>query len=159
MHIYLLRHGIAEPGSPSHHDSERDLTADGRHGVKAVAKLAARAGVKPDLIISSPYQRALATARIAAEVFGYRDDVDQSRTLTPENSPEAVWEEVRVHRDRGSVMLVGHEPLFSTLGSYLLGGNVLIEFKKAAILCIEMERLGTHPRGILNWMITPKLAG
>jgi phosphohistidine phosphatase len=159
MQIYLLRHGIAESTSTSGADADRDLTAEGRHGVKAIAKLAAKAGVKPSLVISSPYKRALRTARIAAEVFESSHDILQSAALTPGSSLEPVWDEIRTHRDEQSIMLVGHEPLFSALGAYLLDAPELtIDFKKAAILCVEMEAFGTRPGGTLKWMLTPKFA-
>ena len=125
MQIYLLRHGIAESASATGSDADRELTAEGRHGVKAIAKLATRAGVKPSLVISSPYKRAMRTARIAAEVFDYSTAIVPSAALTPASSPEAVWDEIRTHRGEDSILLVGHEPLFSALGAYLLAAPEL----------------------------------
>jgi len=59
-----------------------------------------------------------------------------------------------------SVMLVGHEPLFAMLAAYLMGvPEAKIDFKKGAIIAIEAPSAGSAPRGILKWMLTPKLAG
>jgi phosphohistidine phosphatase len=133
MQIYLLRHGVAESQSTTGADADRELTDEGRQKVREVMKAAARAGVAPSLVISSPYRRAASTARIAVEVLGSKSDFLRSNALTPDRDPEAVWEEIRVHRHETAVLLVGHEPLFSELGAYLLGAPELhIDFKKGA---------------------------
>ena len=36
-----------------------------------------------------------------------------SDRLTPDSSPPDVWTEIRAHRDEPSILLAGHEPLFS----------------------------------------------
>ena len=82
MEIYLLRHGIAETHAAS--DAERDLTEEGRQKVHEVMRVAARAGVAPSLILSSPYSRALATAKIAAGALGYKSEILLSQALLPE---------------------------------------------------------------------------
>jgi phosphohistidine phosphatase len=157
MEIYLLRHGIAEAHASS--DAERDLTGEGRRKVHEVMKVAARAGVRPALVLSSPYRRALETARIAIEVLGYRGDLVRNQALVPDADVRAVWEEVRAHRTEESLLLVGHEPLFSSLGAFLLGVPELhIDFKKGALLALEMPAFGAQPHGILKWMLTVKLA-
>ena len=157
MDIYLLRHGIAESHAAS--DAERDLTAEGRKKVREVMAVARRAVDHPVVIVSSPYRRAMATARIAAEVLDYSDPIQESRALVPEGDVRAVWDEVRLQPGRKSLMLVGHQPMFSSLGAYLLGmPDLYIDFKKGALLAIEMPAVGPQPRGILKWMLTARLA-
>lgn len=157
MEIYLLRHGIAEAHAAS--DSERDLTGEGREKLRHVLRVAANAGVKPSLILSSPYKRALATAKIAADALDYKGEIARTNGLLPDASPEEVWQEIRVHRTEDSLLLAGHEPLFSALGAYLLGvPQLTIDFKKGALLAIEMPEFGARPKGILKWLLTAKLA-
>jgi phosphohistidine phosphatase len=156
MQIYLLRHGIAESVSTTGLDADRELTEPGRQKVRQVVKAAGRAGIAPTLIISSPYRRALATAKIAADLLG--GELVESRTIEPGGDPQTVWEEIRVHKGEESLMLVGHEPLFSALGAYLLGApEIHIDFKKSALMAIEIPEFGALPRGILKWMLTAKL--
>jgi phosphohistidine phosphatase len=158
MEIYLLRHGIAEAHAAS--DAERDLTPEGREKVRETMKVAARAGVSPALILASPLRRAMATARIAAEVLGYKGELLRTGALVPDADPRAAWDEIRAHRSEKSLLLAGHEPLFSTLGAFLLGAPELrIDFKKGALLAVEMEAFGARPHGVLKWMMTSKLAG
>ncbi len=158
MQIFLLRHGIAE-ATAAGGDPDRRLTAEGRQRVKDVAKAAARAGVSLDLCLSSPFRRAVETARIAVEALCFNGPLLETSVLTPDGDVRSVWEEIRVHRHSASVLLVGHEPLFSSLGSYLLGVPELnIDFKKGALMAIEIPSFGAQPRGILRWMLTARLA-
>ena len=58
-----------------------------------------------------------------------------------------------------SVLLVGHEPLFSALSAFLLGQpNLSIDFKKGALLCVEVYTVRAQPAGVLKWYLTPKFA-
>ena len=75
MQIYLLRHGIAEDARPGHSDAKRALTKEGGERVAEVIKAARRAGAEPSLIVSSPFVRAVETARIAAEGLGYKGNI------------------------------------------------------------------------------------
>ena len=71
-----------------------------------------------------------------------------------------MWEEIRLHRDEPELMLVGHEPLFSSLASYLLNAPSLrLDFKKGAVLRVDFETLAAKPHGTLRWFFVAKLAG
>jgi phosphohistidine phosphatase len=159
MQLYILRHGIAEDGKPGGDDSDRALTPDGKKKLRDVLRLAMKAGVAPELMISSPYVRAIETAEIAKEVLGYKEQLLRTDALIPSSDPESVWEEVRAHRNAAQLMLVGHEPLLSRVGGFLLAApSMFIDLKKAGILRIDLESFGQQPRGILKWMIVPRLA-
>ena len=160
MEVYLLRHGIADDDSPTGRDSDRQLTAEGRRKLKDVLKTIAAAGVSPDVIVSSPYLRALQTAEIAREILGYQDEVHRSDALVPESDPQQVWQEIRnSYKGTNSILLASHEPLMSRCAGFLLGyPDLLVDFKKGAIVRIDVEQFGVQPRGLLRWMLVPKLA-
>jgi phosphohistidine phosphatase len=160
MEIYLLRHGIAEEGHPGMRDADRALTADGRKKLIPTLRVARKAGFAPDLILTSPYVRARQTAEIAAEHLGYSGDLLESAAFTPGSTPQAAWDEIRLHKTVDQLLLVGHEPLFSALGAFLMGSSsVQIDFKKGAILRVDVDRFAAQPRGVLRWMLTARLAG
>ena len=118
------------------------------------------ADLAPSLILTSPYKRALQTAQIAAEVLKYRGELLRTEALQPSSKPEAVWEEIRIHREEAQLLMAGHDPLFSDLAGYLLGfPNLRIDFKKGALLRIDFEKFPAAPQGTLKWMLVPKLAG
>ncbi|MEP7365097.1 MAG: histidine phosphatase family protein, partial [Acidobacteriota bacterium] len=157
---YLLRHGLAENGRPGTPDPERDLTPEGRKKMREIMRLARTAGVQPDVILTSPYARALQTAEIAADILEFSGELIHTQALVPHSRPELVWDEVRIYREAGQLLLVGHEPLFSNLASFLLDAPSLrVDFKKGALLRIEIDQLGPKPRGVLRWFLSPKMAG
>lgn len=159
MELYLLRHGIAEDRAASGRDADRALTDDGRKKLKRVLERARKAAVTPTLILSSPLKRAFETAEIAARELGYSSEIAITDVLTPGSSPQRVWSEIRAHRDEPSILLAGHEPLFSATVAFMLGSTrSMVEFKKAALARIDFDHLGAEPRGVLEWMLTAKLA-
>jgi phosphohistidine phosphatase len=159
MEIYLLRHGIAEDRSATGKDADRRLTDEGRAKLRRVLERAHQGGVRPSLILSSPLRRALETAEIAARELGYEGKIGRIAALTPESSPQQVWEAIREHRSEPAVLLAGHEPLFSLTVAYLLGSTrEMVHFRKGALVRIDVESTGPAPAGVLEWLLTAKLA-
>jgi phosphohistidine phosphatase len=160
MFLYVLRHGIAEDAKPGEPDANRALTSEGRKKLSAVLDRAKKAEVSPSVILTSPYLRAKQTARMAAQAFAREDSVVETSALVPSGSPELVWDELSEYRSEEQLMVVGHEPLLGELASYLLDAPSLrIDMRKAALVAISLEKMRGGPRGVLQWMITPKLAG
>jgi phosphohistidine phosphatase len=159
MELYLLRHAIAEDHSPTGRDQDRRLTEEGREKLRKVLKRAASAGVEPSLILSSPYKRAVETAEIAASELDYKGEILRVGSLTPDSSPPSVWSEIRDHRDEPSILVAGHEPLFSSTVAWLLGSTrEMVDFRKAALVRIDIHSFSPAPQGVLQWMLTPKLS-
>ena len=159
MELYILRHGIAEDGSNSGRDEDRELTSEGRKKLKEVLKTVGRAGVSPTLILTSPYARAVQTAQLAAEELKCAREIENSRSLTPDARPEDVWLEIRTRHSEQQVLLSSHNPLCAELVAYLLQSpNLWVDFKKGAVVRIDFEQFGTQPHGLLRWMMVPKLA-
>ena len=160
MQIYILRHGIAKAAGPRVQDFKRELTKEGRKKLERVLKAARRGGVRPGLVVSSRLVRAVQTAEMARKILKVKAAIHETRALVPGSAPQQVWEELRGLKDAESVLLAGHEPMLSSLAAWLLGApDVQIHMTKAAMVCIEIEQLRGEPRGLLRWMITPKLAG
>ncbi len=157
VELYFLRHGIAEDHSATGRDADRCLTEEGREKLRKVLKRAASAGVQPSLIVSSPYKRALETAEIAASQLVYKGEILRVGSLTPDSSPPALWSAIRDHLDQPSILLAGHEPLFSATVAWLLGSTrSMVEFRKGALVRIDIP--GSSPQGVLQWMITAKIS-
>jgi phosphohistidine phosphatase len=158
MELYLLRHGIAEDASPTGRDADRALVPEGKRKLREILKTAAKAGVKPDLILSSPYKRAQETALIAAKELGYEHEILESNSLVPNAHPQELWEEVRVHRTTPRLLIASHEPLLSSAAAFLLNApGMMIDFKKGALMRIDLEGFTAQPRGILKWYLTSRL--
>jgi phosphohistidine phosphatase len=159
MEIYLLRHGIAEAQAPTGKDADRRLTDEGRRKLRTVLASAQAAGVSPSIVLTSPYRRALETAEIAARELGYQGKLVRTDALIPDGTPREVWQEIRDRSDEPSILLAGHEPLFSSTVAYLLGSmRDMVHFRKGALVRIDVESFGQEPLAVLQWMITPRIA-
>jgi phosphohistidine phosphatase len=124
-----------------------------------VLKRAHKAGVSPTLIISSPLTRAMQTAAIAAHELAYHSEIVRSDRLAPHASPPDLWSEIRAHRDEPSILLASHEPLCSATLAFMLGSTrAMVEFRKGALARIDFSTIGADPRGVLQWMLTPKVS-
>ena len=159
MEIYLMRHGIAEDPGVGMRDAERALTGEGKKKLRDVLQVAKRSGVRPSVVLSSPYRRAKETAAIACEVLGFEGDVVLSDHFTPMAEPRKGWEEIRLFAGEGSVLVTTHEPFTGLMMAHLLGmPHLPVDVKKGSLIRVDVEGAGPHPRGVLKWMLTPRLA-
>ena len=159
MDLYILRHGIAEDlaEAPGKADAFRRLTREGARKVRRAAAGMRRLGIRPDLILSSPYDRAWQTAKIVAKAFKVPKALKQSEQLRPDGDPARLIAELRAHARLGRVMLVGHEPYLSGLVSTLISGETLtgIELKKGGLCKLAAQKLLHGRCATLEWLMTP----
>lgn len=159
MQVYILRHGIAEDRRPGRSDTDRALTGEGREKLSAVLQRARAAGVSVNRILTSPLRRAVQTAEMAAGVLAPGTRLIHADALSPESSPERVWAELRKYAGEPAVLIAGHEPLLSETAGFLLGaGPAVIDLKKGALACIDVDETIARPQGVLLWLLTPRLA-
>jgi phosphohistidine phosphatase len=160
MQIYVLRHAIAEDAAPGQSDSERRLTLQGKKKLRKILSRARTAGVEPDIVLTSPYVRAVETAEIALEQLCADGKVVETEVLTPASNPLAIWEEIRRHQQLGQIILVGHNPLLSEAICFLIGAcRDAIDLRKGALACVEVSSFGPQPQGTLVWLMTARIAG
>ena len=124
--IWLLRHGDAERGSP---DAERPLTDKGRRQARTAGAALKELGVEMDACLTSPKRRAADTAALACEPLG----------VEPREEPRLAggrFDPLELAAGNGQhVLLVGHEPDFSTAVRELTGGDV--DMKKGGLAAID----------------------
>src|SRR5215467_2076776 len=121
MQLYFLRHGEADWPNWRKRDDERPLTDFGKKEVRRVAKFLDRLKIRPDLVVSSPLPRASQTAKIAAECL--RAKLREDVSLEPGFGMSELRALLKRHRSK-VLMLVGHEPDFTTVISGLTGASV-----------------------------------
>jgi phosphohistidine phosphatase len=151
--LYIVRHGIAEDslGKP---DAERELTSEGCEKVTENGKHLKNHGVRPGVIISSPYLRARQTAQILADELGYKGEIHLDDRITPMGRYEGFSELFTEYRNESHIMIVGHEPNVSELTARICAqGQLRMDFKKGAVACIGIDRL-RPVQGVLLWYAT-----
>lgn len=160
MRLYIVRHGIAidreDPKSPA--DPERYLTEEGIKKTTQVAKGIAGMGAAPDLLVSSPYVRAMQTAEIFAAALKYpKQKIRQSNALLPGADPARLFQELAKQAESASVFCFGHAPQLDRVIAEALGSKRSVTaLKKSAVALIELEG-GSPPSGLLEWLATPKM--
>ncbi len=127
--IWLLRHGDAEDGSP---DAERSLTSKGERQATDAGRALAVLGVAVEACLSSPRVRALDTARRACAPLGV-EVVTEPRL---EGGPFDARELAAGLED---VLLVGHDPDFSTAVHDLTGAQVRLS--KGSLAGVDRGKL------------------
>src|ERR1700693_1706268 len=160
MDLYIVRHGIAidreDPKCPP--DPERYLTEEGMNKTRQVAKGIAGFGITPDLLISSPYTRAMQTAEIFAGALDYaKQKIRRTDLLLPGAEPSLLFRELAKDKQASTVFLFGHAPQLDDVIATALGSKKhLTGLKKAGVVFVELKRL-SPPIGALVWLATPKL--
>jgi phosphohistidine phosphatase len=136
MDLFLLRHADANTTAAT--DDARPLSEKGISQARRVGRFCKDHDLRPELIITSPVQRAAETAEIVAEIL--KGELMTEQWLACGMQPETAMEELRGFERFGSVMIVGHQPDFSLLAAHLLGlrDNEQIAIRKASLTQFEL---------------------
>jgi len=160
MQLYIVRHGVAidreDPKCPS--DPDRFLTQEGIEKTKEVARGLAKIAGEPDLLLTSPYVRALQTASIVADALDYpKQKIRKTDALLPGAEAQQLFRELAKDKDPSTVFVFGHAPHLDELLATAVGSkNHISALKKAGVALVELKRL-LPPSGQLVWLATPKL--
>jgi phosphohistidine phosphatase len=160
MEIYVVRHGIAidreDPKCPP--DPERYLTEEGIEKTKRVAAAVAALGASPDLLLSSPYVRAMQTAEIFAGALDYsKQKIRRTDLLLPGAEPSLFFRELAKDKQTSTLFVFGHAPqLDDIIAAALSSKHHITSLKKAGVALIELKRV-SPPNGQLVWLAPPKL--
>jgi phosphohistidine phosphatase len=165
MRLYVLRHGPAVAAQEwEGSEDARPLTEEGQGETRAAAR--GLALLRPDIevIYTSPFARAFATAQIAGEALAV--EVVPAAALAPGARLEQLRALLQERAEAPGVMVVGHEPDLSTLVGELIAAPqpARLALKKGGCACVDIpaKRLrassGTRQlsgSGELRWLLTP----
>ncbi|MEW6702282.1 MAG: histidine phosphatase family protein [Bacteroidota bacterium] len=147
--LYLIRHAKSSWDDANQTDFERPLNKRGEHDAPIMSKALKEKNVLPDLIISSPAARALATAEIFAEELHY----PIKKITTDERIYESTMRELtgvvkEINDEKKTVLLFGHNPVLTNFTN-LLGDKYIAELPTCAVVGLELnveswEEVGRH---------------
>ena len=118
--LYLLRHAKSSWKYPNLDDFERPLNKRGRENIPFMGKVLKKLKVAPDLVISSPANRAAMTARMIAAAINYPLENIRYSEAIYEFSEKALIHVVKQIDDAvNKAMVVGHNPAINGLANYI----------------------------------------
>ena len=136
MHLYVIRHAIAEDAAPDQADSDRALTDDGERKMKKVVKGLKRLDVQFDRILTSPWRRAAQTALLLENLCDEPPLATDLLAKVP--SAELLALIAEMHE---TTAVVGHEPWLGELIAWLAFGDQRhgegLELKKGGVVWLE----------------------
>lgn len=118
--LFLIRHAKSSWDDTALPDRDRPLDDRGKRDAPKMGKRLAERDVKPDLILSSPAMRALATAEVIAKTLDYKlkNIVVNDRLYA--GRADDLLDVIRELGDKlERVILVGHNPELTELAHHL----------------------------------------
>ena len=156
--LLLLRHAKSSRKETDIKDFDRPLNSRGLKTAPQVGTLIRKRKLQPDLVLSSPAERARQTTTMVLEAARLHTDLRYDERIY-EASAARLFEIVSQIEDSASVvMLVGHNPGFEELLEALIGE--VHPLSTAALACIELDidkwsKLRASS-GRLEWLVKPK---
>jgi phosphohistidine phosphatase len=154
LELYFLRHADAgDPAQWSGDDGDRPLSEEGRSQATRLGSYLKALEVKPDVVITSPKVRAADTGKLVGELLG-RDVTTDGRLAEGLEADGLGAVLGGLDAGVGRVLLVGHDPDFSALASWLAGAPVSL--RKGSLARIDLPDRSVGPgRGSLLWLLPP----
>lgn len=123
--LYLVRHAKSSWDHPYLDDIDRPLNKRGQRDAPDMGKRLHSRGIFPDLIISSPANRALTTCKEIAKALGYAKDAIEISDKMYHAGENRLLEIVRNTDDTWlSLMIFGHNPGFTDFANKLTHGDI-----------------------------------
>lgn len=128
MQLFVIRHAIAEDRRPDQEDAARELTPEGVRKMKQVVRGLRALDLELPRVLSSPWARALETAKLLAPVA----DEPPITTELLCHSPRA--ELLAMIAEKGeTTAVVGHQPWLGELVAWLAFGDA----RRGEALCLK----------------------
>jgi phosphohistidine phosphatase len=121
--LVFMRHGLALSPRESgiRGDAGRELAPEGKIQIAAASNRLRELGVLPGLIISSPFRRAVETADIAAGLFPAARRLKEPALVSAGPITDILRAISSAADGEACVLVVGHQPILSSLIGHLLG--------------------------------------
>lgn len=188
MDLILIRHARAFERDPQRwpDDARRPLTEEGVRDFRRLAKRLGRVVPSVELVESSSFERAWATAELLRQRAGWpkpmraeRLEPDADEGLSPERM-QSLGRSISAMSGLRTVAWIGHEPMLSALASLLLTGSrhgMRVDFAKGAALALRIDPITRNAntadakipdakipdassvigRAEVLWMLTPRM--
>lgn len=137
--LYVVRHAKSSWNNPSLDDFDRPLNKRGKLNAPFMASLLVKKKIKPELIISSPANRAISTAEYFAEAFTYpNSDIKADESLYEADSFDILNVVSQVEDYVNTIMIFGHNPGLTDFVNFISGGNI-DNIPTSGVVCLSVK--------------------
>src|SRR5260370_41290103 len=156
--LLLLRHAKSSWKDENMRDFDRPVNQRGVKAATRKGKYARKHKLQPNLILSSPAERARETTALLLESSGLNVELRYDERIYEASAVRLLEIVSQIEETAGVVMLVGHNPGFEELVQLLT--NEARHLPTAALACIELdvEKWNKAKPGArrLEWLVNPK---
>jgi phosphohistidine phosphatase len=137
--LYLVRHAKSSWKYPNLDDFERPLSKRGRKNAPFMGRILKKLKVAPDLVISSPANRAATTARIIADTIDYPlEKIQYNETIYASSEYDLMQVIQQVDNSVNRVMLVSHNPALTDLANSI-GDTAISNIPTCGVFCVSLN--------------------
>ncbi|MGE0588212.1 MAG: histidine phosphatase family protein [Cyclobacteriaceae bacterium] len=124
--LYVVRHAKSSWDNPDLRDFDRPLNDRGKRDAPKMGRRLKEREIVPDLMLSSPANRALTTCKAIADILGY----DQGRIKTDQkiyhaNESELFEVAAELNDNFDEVMIFGHNPGLTDFVNELVNERIM----------------------------------
>lgn len=142
-------------------DIDRPLNDRGHSDAPMMGKVLAKNGFNPDLIVSSPANRARTTAAYVAKALGYGGKIQEESGIYHQGESFVQQLVMALPDSADTVMLFGHNPTLEYVAKALLGAKGNITLPTGSMICLDnwANNWGKALPGTfsLRWHLIPKI--
>jgi phosphohistidine phosphatase len=137
--LYIIRHAKSSWDDPLLDDFSRPLNERGKRDAPRMAKRLKEKRVAPDLMITSPARRTLATCKRMAEILNYTEDKIKTERALYHASENEILEVVRSVKDKyNAIMIFGHNPGLTAFVN-ALGNQHFFNLPTCAVAAFQLK--------------------
>jgi phosphohistidine phosphatase len=156
--LLLLRHAKSSWDNPSLRDFERPLNERGLKAAPLMGRFMSRRGLRPDLVISSPAERARATASLVLEAARLAPPVRFDARVYEAPGRRLLEVVSGAEEPASTLLLVGHNPGMEELIELLTGETRRVPTAALARVALDTDTWAdlSEGAGRLEELVKPK---
>ncbi|MEA2175588.1 MAG: phosphohistidine phosphatase [Blastocatellia bacterium] len=156
--LLLLRHAKSSWKEPQQRDFDRPLNKRGLKAARLMGRFLRKQKIQPDLLLSSPAERARQTSSLVIESAGLVAELRYDERIYEASASSLLEIISQIEARANSVLLIGHNPGFEELLLMLTGDVQHMPTAAFACITLDIERWTKvrEKTGSLAWLVKPK---
>lgn len=156
--LHLLRHAKSSWKDTDMSDFERPLNGRGREAAPLIGQFILKKKIRPDLILSSPAERARQTALLVVKAAKLDAELRFDERIYEADVARLLDVVSQIDETFGVALLVGHNPGMENLVETLTGEQQSMPTAALARIILDVEKWSKvrERTGRLDWLVRPK---